>query len=1222
MKNRFLTACAIVVALASLSFPGCRRKTQQKPPQWEAGLRKYPLDGESGRVKETESSFGTLYRDYYIRPRAYPNDAIDPKQRQRALSELQQMRVRQQRPHQPAGWSNGPREGGGSGPVGPGEGRPGTTGPNNCAWTSVGPTNINGRVTSIAIDPTNNQRIYVTTVGGIWRSTTGGRRWQRVSDDFLATVFGSIAVNPGSPSEVFAGSGDPNYHNAGAGIGIWRSTSSGDPASWSKVSPSDLDGQSIYKLIVDPSSPNDIYAASSNGVWKGTHSGTSVTWARVGGFNAWVSDLAIDFSATPRLLYAGVRDTNATSFGRGIWKYDGTSWNKRDGGIPTASGHNIAVALAPSSPGILYAKVENVVNGEMLGIYKTTTAGESASTPLCTTAWCNLAAASMVNDCAYHWYNNPIVVDPTDALKVYAGGIGLYRTTNGGTSWNNVGGGADATYTLGVHGDHHAIAYDPSNHNVVWVGNDGGVFRTSDTSATIWRWNDISHGMIVTEFYKITTQNATATTIAGGSQDNGIELSYGNRAWYQPAGCDASWVAFDSVNSNTLYTYQWCPGPVTSEFVNPVPYTVGGWSTISWASPPGVSPFPPLATDPSTAGAAITAGALAAGGQQVLHTGDGVNWTVANPSNPLPSGASLNFARISPSSSSTYYIGFGGGNIWSTSTSGSSWNTSPSGLPSGMSTNAVAIDRTNPQRAFAGFGGASGGAVYMTVNGGGNWSLLAGSGATAFPSSAPVTGVAIDPNDPNTLYVSTTVGVLKGQVAGAPPSATASWTPFDEGLPDGLDVNDIWVNDSAQVLYIGSVGHGTFQRDIRLGVTCSNVMLTVRDNVFDRGTVPSPSGVPDPEHPIPDPARAGFYKPDDTAAGRIYWWQSADIRVDVPSVDPPANAFPYGSGIPVVDNVEMQSCPVEVASCPAGTLLDSNPVRGQPARVYVQVSNQGIAASTGGARLIALYTDATTGLPPLPSNFWSATFPAGGGACGALDESTGWHLVDTANPCQTIDVINPELPEVRGFTWNVPMGQAAHSCVLVIVESPDDPLNPAIRSTPLLDPNTLVPNNRQISLRNLHVVDVGGPRTGSPSGTPPGGEPNGTIVINVPNPKDGQGPLELIVSTAGMGEKSELSLLPPEGVQLEGKYLRAVPAALSPEEKRALSTLARPPSVEYRLEGREAFVTDLPVPRGETLKLAIRYRVGVLRRNTAARFTVMTKQGERVLGGSTYVLRR
>src|SRR5262249_4973045 len=157
--------------------------------------------------------------------------------------------------------------------------------------------------------------------------------------------------------------------------------------------------------------------------------------------------------------------------------------------------------------------------------------------------------------------------------------------------------------------------------------------------------------------------------------------------------------------------------------------------------------------------------------------------------------------------------------------------------------------------------------------------------------------------------------------SGMPP--TAVWSPFDEGLPDAVDTNGIWVNRTTGILTIGTMGHGTFQRNINPGVTCPAAQLVVRDNVFDRGVTPSASGIPDAEHPIADPARPGFFKPNDTAAGKLYWWHSPDIRIDVPSQDPPANQ------IANADHVEFETCPIEITNCPPGVMKDSHPVRGQ-----------------------------------------------------------------------------------------------------------------------------------------------------------------------------------------------------------------------------------------------------------------------------------------------------
>src|SRR5207248_1290244 len=216
---------------------------------------------------------------------------------------------------------------------------------------------------------------------------------------------------------------------------------------------------------------------------------------------------------------------------------------KRDSGIPTTTGRTIALALAASSPSTLYAKVENGTNGRLLGVYKTTTGGEPPSGG---NAWSILATASIMDDSifgggsGYSWYNSILEVDPANANVVYGGGLNIYRSTDGGANWSSVSGGADASFPIFVHADHHAVAFDPTDSKIVLVGNDGGIWRSTDTTAATWHWNDISHGMVVTEFYRLTSQQATATILTGGSQDNGTEITFGNRTWYQFGGCDGA----------------------------------------------------------------------------------------------------------------------------------------------------------------------------------------------------------------------------------------------------------------------------------------------------------------------------------------------------------------------------------------------------------------------------------------------------------------------------------------------------------------------------------------------------------------------------------------------------------------------------------------------------------------------------------------------------------
>ncbi len=638
------------------------RQSAARPGLTQNVLRNALAHGET-----TEENLLEEFGDRYLDRRAISMKRPFESSRLRSYEGLKRMRQSLGKPPRPAEWLDRP-----------GPGAPGALDPNNCAWSSLGPTNINGRVTGIAVDPTNSSRVFVTTVGGIWRSVDGARRWQRVSDDFLSTVFASVAVNAASPNEVFAGGGDPNYHGGWrGGLGIMRSASGGDPASWTKVSGTDLDNQVIYRLIVDPAAPNNVYAATSAGVYIGTRAGATISFARLAAFDAWTSDLAVDFSVTPRLVYAGARSPSL-AFGRGIWKYDGTSWNNRSTGIPTATSSTISLALAASSPATLYAKVE-ANTGQLQGVYKTTTAAEPPAGG--GNAWSALAGASALNDsCAgtfcYSWYNAALAVDPSNANIVWGGALSIYRSTDGGVTWPNVWQGPNLGMPVGVHADHHAIAFDPSNSKIVYVGNDGGLYKSTDTSLAAWNWTNVSHGMILTEYYRATSQQASANIMAGGTQDNGTVLSFGNRTWYQPGGCDGADVAIDAADASTLYGN--CNGGLY-ELASPVPGTAGGGSTITWTAPAGVTIASPLVTDDGVAGAALAAGwtqAMPTDPQiwRVVKTTDGVNWSNASPT--LTSGVRITALGIASSSAfATYYAGTQAGEIWRTTNGGTSWTT-------------------------------------------------------------------------------------------------------------------------------------------------------------------------------------------------------------------------------------------------------------------------------------------------------------------------------------------------------------------------------------------------------------------------------------------------------------------------------------------------------------------------------------------------------------------
>ncbi len=961
----------------------------------------------------------------YLQPRVYPGDVLRVEPREAALDHVRLMHEQTGTPH-----------------VAPGD-VPATG--TRCLWKSAGPSNINGRVTSISIAMQTPEIVFVASVGGVWRSTDRARRWQRVLGNARPGVFGAVVVD-GLGETVYAGGGDPNYQEIawGGGPGIWRSTDGGD--SWSHESVAELDRAVIFRLIMDPNDPDHVFAATSAGVWVRA----SGSWVRLSGMDAPCSDIAVDFSTASPIAFAGIYE-DLGSFTRGVWRHVG-SWEPPSSAIPQ-NGGIIALAMAPSTPATIYAKVQKQNSRRPLGVWRTTNGG---------TSWSRKSALSNKDDIA--WYTSGIAVHPGDPDVVWLGLIGLYRSTNGGANWTERKFGDHSNVEL--HIDQHAIAFDPADPNFLYVGNDGGLIRSTDMSAVDesgdnkWHWESVSHGMVITEFYRIATRSATGTLLGGGTQDNGTALTFGNRTWYVHQHCDGGYVAVDA--ANVLGVYESCDGSLV-RYGNPVPGKIDWGSTIvSW---PGSfkDPHDPVATDPENPGHAVAVSWLNHEQPRLKYTTtNGATWT--SMPGPLPDDATVTAIAVAPAQGfTTFYVGYRspgeGAGVRSTANRGTGW-TQPNGFPD-VSPNAIAVDPNEPTHAFVAVGGNEGamGTILRTTDSGKTWVDVGGSGATGLPE-APMTGVAIDPVvDPvvgHVIYACGFVGVFRGIVAD---DGSATWAPFDQGLPEGLDVNDMTLNTATRMLSIGTRGYGVYERYVG-DAECPQDRVLVRDNVFDRGNGPALIGEPNPEDPV-DLNGDGLWAANSSVDGSINWWTSTDIRVAVKDA--------AGSAIPDYDHVEFESCPIwsDQEACPRGMLWDARPNPGDVARVFVQVTNHGLTPMTQ-VRVTALWFGGSVPAPPLPGTFWSASFPTGSG-CAPISANSGWQYVDPAKRCDTIDVVNPGEPRVASFDWQVPPGAQPPFQYLAVIESNQAPLGSARGDH---DMDVLVPNSHQVALRSLNVSQV------------------------------------------------------------------------------------------------------------------------------------------------------
>ncbi len=1147
---------------------------------------------------------------------------------------------------------------GGAGMAGGGGVAGGATVP-GCGWASLGPTNIPGRVLDIGLDPTNPNIMYLGTVGGVYQSKgipsgKDFRVWKRISDnlgEFPGDTFsGKVGAVLVSGSEILVGLGDRNHRLPAPKSGIYQYTE-GTPGTWAKVSPPALDTGIIHRLVFETPAAQKAYAATDDGVYVGTKSSGAWVFEPLtdtpppGGGAASnplaglpVSDIEVDTSVSPPIIYAAQEakwvDNVLVAYG-GIWKYVNGVWSTRHTGLPVAANgdaniFHVELALAEkglSSPGprqVLYARV-TTETGRANKLYRSDSAGESLNGA---PAWLEKAVPTYVagGNPDLDAYNFLLEADPLTPDRVYYGAVNFYVSDDGGSTWpglpsetkeeltHNVG--TNGAYPVRLHDDVHALVFDPNyqTNGVYHVGTDGGLYTKVNVQNGTWHWNWDSHGIRNTEYYTVTGQNSTSTLVGGGMQDNGVQMTFGNRSWYPLAGADGTFAAADA--ENPLIFYGSDQEGYLNRALNPVAYVApfffsgevpanrvgsgyedwfldGALMTSVCAAPPGTCPdyvAGPLVADPTEAYQALAVSRSRTvpsgliddwGIQKLVKTTDGVHWNTVLPLEPnwvvtpegWTHGATKRLAisqglNADTGKKSCYawvserrdqgegdFNALNGGQMMAShdGCEAGTWSAGQ-GIPKlgTVSVNAIAIDPGNPKRAMAVTSGAE---LYLTTDGV-NWSAVpvAASSPLATPTTAPMLSLVINPLDTNQFFVAHSIGVLRGTLVAGTSGPEASWQEFNSGLPDMAVVNDLWVNPSTNILTAGTFGYGIYRVDLD-DATCQAERLLIRDNVFDVGEDSSPFGVPDPEHPVVDPTQPVGnggklgYKPNDDPGGMVYFWDSTDIRVDVPSLAASKNVISYA------DNPAFESCPIEVADCFPGTMVDRGLHPGRASNVYVQASQLGVGA-VSGVRVAALVAEATVEVPPLPSDFWTTTFaPRAAGdtpACGAFNTNTGWTLLGCGG---FDDDLGQGVPQVKKFPWAPSASLADHTCMIALVDSANDPISDSTRSKFRVE--EFISTTRQAGQRNLYVIEP--PQTAAASVISP--SYTGVTWLWVPNYTSSTVTKDVLISTSGM-EVGSVSYLLPVGV---APTVPGLPAAWVVSDRVSGETsLARGPHPSHR----------------------------------------------------------
>jgi hypothetical protein len=383
------------------------------------------------------------------------------------------------------------------------------------------------------------------------------------------------------------------------------------------------------------------------------------------------------------------------------------------------------------------------------------------------------------------WYNASIACDPNDVDRVIAGGVRAYGTSNGGQTFSIIGDGYGLGTETALHWDHHAAVYEPGSNSNVWVGSDGGVWKSTDDGDT---WNSRREGIATYQFYDICVAQSDPDVTFGGTQDNGVPGRDGVDTWFTSnLFADGMICNVSPVEADLVYAESQGGGHVRS--------TDGGLSWLDITN--GISGsgnwVTPVDMDPSS--------------DVRLYTGTSAGiWRTNSGGNLWQNVASHTARWIHVSDANTDCVWTVNTGVPRVSTDrGNNWTTAANyGFSTGSPTKVYAHP-TDPLAAFVTFSGFGGGDAHvaMTTNLGSSWTNVTGD----LPSQ-PVNCMIVDGANPTEWYIGTDTGVWLSTNGGT------NWTPFGTSLPNAV-VSDLEIRDDARKLVAGMYGRGAWE----IGIT-------------------------------------------------------------------------------------------------------------------------------------------------------------------------------------------------------------------------------------------------------------------------------------------------------------------------------------------------------------------------------------------------------------------
>ncbi|MEM7186154.1 MAG: T9SS type A sorting domain-containing protein [Bacteroidota bacterium] len=664
-------------------------------------------------------------------------------------------------------------------------------------WESIGPTEMDGhggRIISHAFDPLVEDVLWVgSATGGLWLTENAGESWTSMTDNIPSTGVGAVAIHPQDSDILVIGTGEgysPPGISIKGGIGTFKSIDRGSTWLPTNFNYPVAAGVSVLKLSWHPSNFKVIWMAATNGLWKSEDMGD--TWNLILGdgsnHQSFIFDDIIIQQNNPDIIFVSRE-------GFGIFKSTngGANFTQLGGGLPTSDLNFISMEQCTAQPDVLYASITKASDFSLMGVYKSTNNGSNwtqlGNTP---NAFC---VTNVLGTFCQGWYNNTISVSPVDPDLVFFGGITFWRSDDGGVNWEqkdrSICANCGDTPTCATYVDHHDFGFDPHDPTRCFSFNDGGVSRSADSGDC---WESANQGLVTAQYYAIASGRSNPDIVSGGLQDHGLfaaNIANGLN-WERWGFFDGADVEVDPVSSNRLYG-TWINGSYWRSLngTNTFATQITNGINLNENSGAHFAPIRMHPTDPT-----ILLGSTQQGIYRTENSG--ASWQKNHNANVV---TDLAFSQASPNI--CYAASWNGGSWFfhRSEDSGITWtitNNSP-----GWRVTDIKTSGTNPNVVFASRNSINPNTphIYKSMDRGDNWIPIQGD----LPDIT-VNAIAVNFADDEVIYAATDFGVYITIDGGT------TWTPFNENFPISY-VFDIEYNPTDHKLRAATHGRGVWISD-------------------------------------------------------------------------------------------------------------------------------------------------------------------------------------------------------------------------------------------------------------------------------------------------------------------------------------------------------------------------------------------------------------------------